>query len=84
MDLKGYRVHSNNWKDGKGKPPLEGFNPNYEDYKDLWRVWAVHNKPLMQELAERAKEKDCWLSDVFASTEISQARALAELLNEGY
>ncbi|AFO71104.1 hypothetical protein KEN51_CDS0329 [Pseudomonas phage vB_Pae10145-KEN51] len=38
----------------------------------------------MDELRQNAKEHDNYLSDVFASTDISQARALAELLNEGY
>jgi hypothetical protein len=38
----------------------------------------------MRELAGRAAENDYYLSDVFASTPVSQARALSELLNEGY
>jgi hypothetical protein len=37
----------------------------------------------MRELAERALEFDGVLSDMFASGPVSQARALAELLNEG-
>ncbi|AEH03508.1 hypothetical protein AVT69_gp083 [Pseudomonas phage PhiPA3] len=84
LDCKGYRIHSNNWKAGKGKPPLDGYNPKYEDYKDLWRIWAVSNKQLMNELRQNAKDHDYYLSDVFASTDISQARALSDLLNEGY
>lgn len=38
----------------------------------------------MNELRQNAKDHDCYLSDVFASTDISQARALSDLLNEGY
>ena len=84
LDCKGYRAFTNNWKDAKGKPPLEGFNPTYEDYKALWQVWAKANPELMRELAVLAVDKDYYLSDVFANTDVSQARALSELLNEGY
>lgn len=84
LDCKGHRAYSNNWRDGKGKPPLEGFNPTYEDYKALWATWAKANPELMRELATLAQTKDLWLSDCFASTPVSQAHALCDLLNEGY
>jgi hypothetical protein len=84
LDCKGYRQFTNNWKDAKGKPPLEGFNPTYEDYKGFWATWAKANPELMRELATLAVDKDYYLSDVFANTAVSQARALSELLNEGY
>lgn len=84
MDCKGYRAFTNNWRDAKSKPPLEGFNPTYDDYKALWATWAKANPELMRELAEASVIRDYCLSDMFASTPISQARALAELLNEGY
>ncbi|ABY63294.1 hypothetical protein ST201phi2-1p143 [Pseudomonas phage 201phi2-1] len=84
LDCKGYRIHTNNWRDAKGKPPLEGFNPTYAAYKELWATWAKANPELMRELATVSALRDHCLSDMFASTNISQARALAELLNEGY
>lgn len=84
LDCKGYRVHTDNWRDAKGKPPLEGFNPTYVDYKELWATWAKANPELMRDLAAKSALRDYCLSDMFASTNISQARALAELLNEGY
>ena len=39
------------------------------------------NPSLLKELRELAKTKDNVLSDVFANTDISQARALSEILN---
>lgn len=79
---KGYRKISNDWRVGKGKPPINGNTDLYGTYKDLWRSWAKANPDLMMELAEAASIRDYCLSDMFASTDISQARALAELLNE--
>lgn len=38
----------------------------------------------MKELRVAAQSKNNTLSDMFASTDISQARALCELLNAGY
>lgn len=68
--------------EGKGKPP---FNTNinlWEEYLNLWRIWANNNLPLMRELYKAAKERNYVLSDCFANTEINQARALATILNE--
>lgn len=84
LDCKGYRQFTNNWKDAKGKKPLEGFDPTYADYKALWVTWAKVNPELMRELATLAVEKDYYLSDVFANTAVSQARALSEILNGDY
>jgi hypothetical protein len=71
------------WSAGKGKPPRDTSIDLWGEYKKLWRTWAEANPDLMQELATVAKEyHDYTLSDMFASTDISQARALAELLNE--
>ena len=75
---KGY----NSISEGKGKPPL---NPNidlWEEYLNLWRIWAQHNLPLMRELYRNALKHNRVLSDCFANTEINQARALAVILNE--
>lgn len=81
-------------KSKKGQPPAKNsklFNPNLktnqerEDfsytygYLPLWQLWAEQNPELMDELAERAKGKT--LTDKFASTRVSQARALSDILN---
>jgi hypothetical protein len=45
----------------------------------LWQEWAKQNPELIAELAEKSKGKI--LTDKFAKTQVSQARALAEILN---
>lgn len=82
-DVKGYDPGGTNWRAGKGKPPLDSSIDLWEAYKGLWRTWAQNNPELMRELAKGAANNDYYLSDVFASTPVSQARALSELLNEG-
>lgn len=52
-----------------------------EGYLPLWQEWAKQNPELMQELREKSAGKT--LTDKFASTRVSQARALAEILNSG-
>lgn len=83
-DVKGYQPTGTNWRLGKSKPPLDPTIDIWKAYKGLWATWAKANPELMRELAVGASENDYYLSDVFASTPISQARALSELLNEGY
>lgn len=81
LDVKGYRRFSNDWRAGKGKPPLgTGVKDLWAEYLALWRQWSIENPALMDELAKLARGKV--LTDRFASSPISQARALAELLNE--
>ena len=53
-----------------------------QGYLPLWREWASQNPELMQELFEKAIENSGTLKDKFASTYSSQARALAEILND--
>ena len=48
-------------------------------YLPLWQEWAKQNPELIAELAEKSKGKI--LTDKFAKTQVSQARALAEILN---
>lgn len=52
----------------------------YQEYKKLWQQWAQENPNLINELA--LKSQGLVLTDKFASTNISQARALAEILTE--
>ena len=71
-----------NWKNGKGKKPLHGYSEedNYFFYKDLWSQWAKENPSLLEDLRQKAQGKV--LTDKFASSPVSQARALADILNE--
>lgn len=82
LDVKGYRSVSNDWRAGKGKPALDGRSHEalWDSYLDLWRTWSRENPDLIENLRERAQGKV--LTDKFASSPISQARALAQILNE--
>lgn len=51
----------------------------YIGYKPLWQEWANQNPDLMAELKSKAAGRT--LTDQFASTRVSQARALSEILN---
>lgn len=64
---------------------VEDLAGGYEDfsytegYLPLWQEWAKQNPKLIEELREKAKGKT--LTDQFANTRVSQARALADILN---
>lgn len=60
------------------KEELEDFS-YYEGYLPLWQEWANQNPELIDELRIKAKGKI--LTDQFANTRVSQARALADILN---
>lgn len=81
LDVKGYRAQTNDWRMGKGKPPINGKTKQqlWNEYFTLWFNWARENPQLVTALRVAAKDKV--LTDRFASTEISQARALAVILN---
>ena len=81
-------------KSGKGKAPAQDsklYNPalktkqeqedfSYtEGYLPLWKIWAEQNPKLIVELSKLSEGKV--LTDKFASTRVSQARALADILN---
>lgn len=85
-DVKGYSPGGTNWRLGKGKPPRYPYPDDqlWELYLSLWRLWALQNIELMQELKELAQQHNNILSDRFATTEINQARALATTLNEWF
>ncbi len=51
-----------------------------EGYLPLWQEWVRQNPELIEELREKSRGKV--LTDQFASTRVSQARALAQILNE--
>lgn len=54
----------------------------YSQYRNLWSQWAIENLPVIRDLAIKANGKI--LTDVYANTDISQARALADILNKLY
>lgn len=61
------------------KEDKENFS-YYKGYLPLWQEWAKQNPGLIEELREKANGKT--LTDQFAyNTSVSQARALAEILN---
>ena len=62
----------------QSKEAMEDFSYR-EGYLPLWQEWARQNPELMEELREKAKDKT--LTDRFANTGVSQARALADILN---
>lgn len=62
----------------QSKEAMEDFSYR-EGYLPLWQEWARQNPELMQELREKSSGKV--LTDKFANTRVSQARALAEILN---
>lgn len=85
-DVKGYDIGGTNWKLGKGKPPLNNKTKEvlWEEYLNLWKLWSTNNVDALRNLYWLVclpEYKRC-LSDKFAKTEINQARALSEILNE--
>ena len=80
-DVKGYDVGGKNWRLGKGKPPRTPRD-TWPEYLALWRIWAHLNPSLIEELQEKVKSHNNLISDRFATTQINQARALKEILNE--
>lgn len=79
--VKGYGLE--NWKEGKGKPSLREVDL-WSNYLKIWKIWARENPERIEELRLLAWENEGILVDFFATTENNQARALAEILNNGY
>lgn len=52
---------------------------SWNEYKNLWIQYLNENPNLLEDLKQKAKGKV--LTDMFANTDVSQARALAEILN---
>lgn len=83
LDVKGYRKVSNDWRAGKGRPPLIKGIDLYAEYLKLWQQWAKENPAMIQELCRKTAMHRV-LTDKFASGSVSQARALADILNDIY
>lgn len=82
-DVKGYDPGGKDWRLGKGKPPLRNLSQEdlYNEYLNLWKIWANNNILWMRYLYKKAIEHNGVLSDMFATTEINQAHALSDVLN---
>lgn len=80
--IKGYPTV----QEGKGKPPLKKMSGDklWQEYLQLWRDWAKCNESDLYVLAILASDNSYTLCDCFANTNINQARALAQLLNEEF
>lgn len=82
LDVKGYRKYGDDWRIGKGKQPI--IEMTHEDlwlsYLGLWRQWAQENPALIDDLQRLSQGRP--LTDRFALTQVSQARALAQILSE--
>ncbi len=83
-DIKGICPGGTDWRIGKGKPALRNVSRAvlYEEYKSLWRYWLKTNPRLFEELRNHAIAGGYLLSDRFANSDINQARALSDILNE--
>lgn len=74
------RLRACDWRLGKARRALTPNVNLWQSYLSVWAQWARENPALMLDLAARARYGI--LTDRFARTGISQARALAHLLNE--
>lgn len=82
-DIKGYDFGGTKWKLGKGKPSLIVYEDIYIEYRKLWIEWACLYPNLIEELYVNVGN-DGVLTDMFATSEVNQARALADILNHVY
>ena len=83
LDIKGYRPYSNDWRYGKGKIPIDKGVDLWREYLTLWEDWAKDNTSLIEDLYLKIQPYQI-LTDRYAWTEVSQARALAKILNDLY
>lgn len=79
-DVKGYNKGGTNWRLGKGKPALDPTKDLYSEYLLLWCQWALDNQHLVEELISIVEEYNYTLTDKFATSEVNQAHALADVL----
>ncbi len=83
-DIKQFDLGGTNWRLGKGKSPLRNISPDdlYLEYKDLWKQYFDLNPYLVDFLIDILPNHNYTLSDVFATSPINQARAIADILND--
>ena len=79
-----FDIGGTNWRLGKGKSPLRNISPDdlYLEYKDLWKQYFALNPYLVDFLIDILPNYNYTLSDVFATSPINQARAIADILND--
>jgi len=65
---------------GKGKPPKDTSIDSYGEYKKLWERFAKENPKKIKALRKAAAGRV--LTDLYATTEVNQARALYEILTK--
>lgn len=65
---------------GKGQPAKDKDFKYWDEYLGLWRQWADENPKAIAELKTKSTGKE--LTDMFASTDNNQARALETILRE--
>ena len=80
-DIKGYDPGGRNWRLGKGKPPLDPSKDLVKEYQKLWEIWAKDNQELLLELKVIVRSHNNTLTDMFATSDVNQARALSIILN---
>ena len=82
LDVKGYGKFSTNWRIGKGRPAVNGRGPHvlWIEYKKLWVQWFKENPKWFKEILELAKNTT--LTDMFATSDINQAHAICDILND--
>lgn len=82
LKIKGYGKISNDWRVGKGKPPLIKITKEelYKKYKNIWKIFFKENPKKLKELQDLIKNKT--ITDMFATSEINQAHAICDILNE--
>jgi hypothetical protein len=80
LSVKGFETITNNWREAKGKPPINGksFDQLYIDYKNLWILYLSENPKLLFELKARTSAR--YITDCFASSDVNQAKALFEII----
>jgi hypothetical protein len=83
-DVKGYDPGGIDWKLGKGQPSLLQYKGDgqWQMYLCLWRIWSIHNSHLVMSLFEKLVNHEDTLTDMFATSDINQARALSIIINE--
>ena len=83
-DLKGYDVGGTQIALGKGQEPRipYGVGELERMYDALWRIWAIHNIPLVKELHKKAIAHGHLLTDEHSGNRLSQAKALAGIIND--
>ena len=71
----------NHWIFGKGKPPIYELSKteSYIQYRNLWIQFAIKEPGLIRQLMVAANGKT--LTDKFSTGDITQARALADIMN---